>query len=179
LTGYTPFVKDGMLSTLVLAGPLPASIVIPDHFATLPPDYLAASSHDGTDHLFFYTSTIDPDLLALSWTSRGTVTLGELVTTIFSPSVVPNYTGDIFVLTGSDDAIFCAKGFQGIETISSMVGDCGEGSSSKVAEVQTQYPNAKSFGYFQPNQTGHGTVLQYGAQVQFQEAHGWLRRLGY
>lgn len=89
LTGYTPFIKNGMLSTHSLASPVPASIAMPDRFGSLPPNCLAASTQKGIDHPFFYVSAIDPDLLELSWTSRGTVAMGELVTTLFSPSIVP------------------------------------------------------------------------------------------
>lgn len=179
LTGYTPFIKSGMASTLALAAPSPASIAVPDRFADLPPDYLAASNHNGTDHLFFYVPAIDSGLLELSWSSRGTVTMGELASTLFSPSVVSQYYGNVFVVTGQQDTIFCAEGLQGIDSIRSEVGNCGIGLSSKVAQVKTQYPDVKSFDYFEPNNTGHGTVLQYGAQAQFKNSHDWLAKFGY
>lgn len=179
MTGYTPYINNGLPALAALGQAAPADLVLPERFGDLDPSYLVATNQNGTDHLFFYVPDIDPDLLELSWTTRGTVALGEIISTLLTPYDVPAYTGDVFVITGAEDAIFCSEGIGGAETIVTMVGDCGSGATSKVAAVKGQYPNVGSFGTYEPEDTGHGTVLQYSAQSQFQEAHDWLASVGY
>jgi pimeloyl-ACP methyl ester carboxylesterase len=179
MTGYTPYINNGLPALAALGQAAPADLVLPERFGSLDPSYLTATNQNGTDHLFFYVPDIDPSLLETSWTTRGTVTLGEIISTLLTPYNVPAYTGDLFVVTGQQDAIFCAEGIGGIETIVTMVGDCGSGATSKAAAVKGQYPNVRNFGTFEPEDTGHGTVLQYSAQSQFKEAHDWLASVGY
>lgn len=63
-----------------------------------------------------------------------TVTLGG---PIAPPQAASNFTGDVLVVTGSHDLVYCAGG-------------CIRNGTNLPAEVQTLYPNAGSFETYIP-----------------------------
>jgi len=106
LTGYTSKLKPSIASIVVAGLFLPAAVVLPARFGKDGAGYFAASSEDGANALFF-TNNSDPAFRESIWENRGTVTVGETITAFLSEDVASEYKGDVFVLTGQNDAIFC------------------------------------------------------------------------
>jgi pimeloyl-ACP methyl ester carboxylesterase len=134
-TGYTSKVKES-LNSVVLAGLfLPSAVVLPARFGGLSVSYLSASNKNGATGLFFVARNADPDLIDKNWDTRGTVTIGEYISSYLSESVAGAYDGSVFVLTGAKDAIFCSADAVGLGTLTGH-GDCGTGNNSLVAETK-------------------------------------------
>lgn len=107
----------------------------------------------------------ESEMLEKDWRSEGVLTIGEAATE--QSFVAAGFKGDVFVLNGRQDMIFCGDGFG--------EGDCGkegrEGASQKTGGL---YPNARRFGSWNLENTRHDWNLHYSAKEGFEKAHVWL-----
>ncbi|RKF53520.1 putative ctr copper transporter family protein [Erysiphe neolycopersici] len=175
LTGFTKKIRPSLIPTLITGAFLPATFAYPEKWGGQEIPYFASSSDEGGDKLFFVNENTDPDLRALNFALRGTVTVGEFISAYSSTQVAPAYRGRVFILTGQNDAIFCSPGELGEGTLAGE-GDCGTGPSNLAAQTQQLYPAAVVFDYNTPDNTGHCNILHTNAQEQFAITHDWLGR---
>ncbi|TVY84118.1 hypothetical protein LSUE1_G001862 [Lachnellula suecica] len=171
LTGYTGEFILGLV-------PLAAGIAIPaatvmSRFSDLAVGYLAQSVEPGRVYGLYTVDNVggyDPYVAQYDFENEGTVAIGELATLFYGVTPADNYTGSVFVITGKQDAIVC-NGVLGA--------DCGEGSTSKVADAAKFFPSASDYSYYIPDMTGHSANLHYSAQGSFKMAHDYLAAQGY
>ncbi|CAD6503829.1 BgTH12-05574 [Blumeria graminis f. sp. triticale] len=175
LTGFSKNIRASLTPTLITGDFRPARMAYPEKWGGQTLSYFAASSESGADGLFFTDETVDPNLKALNFRQRGTVTVGEFVSGYESIQVATNYHGHVFVLTGKNDAIFCSPDDFGQGTLSGR-GDCGTGEDSIIAKTRELYPAAVDYSYSTPENTGHCNILHLNAQEQFATVHNWLAR---
>ncbi|MCJ1331284.1 hypothetical protein MMC10_007973 [Thelotrema lepadinum] len=145
LTGYTGLFAGGV-PTLGSGILLPAATVNSARFGGLEVGYLAQSNEAGLKATFY---TVDG-------------------LTGLSPS--PQYTGDVLVVTGSNDTIVCAT--------LTLGGDCGEGTDSLPAQASAFFPKARSYQYYIPPATGHAPDLHYSWPGTWGVVEEWLIQKG-
>lgn len=153
--------------------PIPARLVHPD-FAGLQLGYLADSSVSGRAQFFTeppHLGGYNKSFVKYDFEHEGTGSIGELATLLYGVGPADQYKGDVFVLTGENDAIVC-------NVIPGMP-DCGQGDNSLPAKSRNFFPNAKSFGYHIPKVTGHFANWHYSAPLSFQIVHAHLAKIGY
>lgn len=173
LTGYTHTLAQSVIG-LLLDVIEPASIQNPSKFGSLSPAYLTFASVEGKRNTYYSAEgDFDPALPQYDIsTAQDTVTLGEILTAFTGEQRAPDFHGDVFVVTGNQDALFCSLGSRAITTP-----DCGSGNSSLPARSKDFWPNA-NYDYFIPV-GGHAVTLHYSAQEQFKQSHDFLAKSGY
>lgn len=135
------------------------------------PFYLAASSQAGRQTaLYSAIGGFDPAIVTFDFKHEGTVALGEIATLLYGLGPAPDFTGNVLVVTGRQDAICC---------YSPLGSDCGTGSGSIPAQAVANFPSAKRFVTMIPDRTGHAPFLHYSAQDQFNYIADFLERLAY
>ena len=127
------------------------------HSANLPSGYLTWSNIGSMIYTFLYPGNYDPAVAVLVEQTKYTYTVGELLT-LNGPSLIPDFTGPVQVVTGEFDQIFCG-------------GDCyatGDPSMPSIpALLSGAFPRATAFeAYIQPN-TGHGINLHYNSTAAY------------
>jgi pimeloyl-ACP methyl ester carboxylesterase len=127
------------------------------------PGYLTLPSAAIREELF-YAGNYNPVIPVLDFAVQDTTTVGEIANLELINAT--KYTGDVFVLTGAQDAIFCRAG-------------CGAGDNNVLARAAAYVPLAKSYEYYEVPATGHDINLHYSAPVAFAHAHNWLCRHGH
>lgn len=146
----------------------PASEVNATRFGNYSNEYLLSGTVQGDRQLFFYNGGYDEEVFVKGEAARQTVTIGELLTLggpIAPPQAASNFTGDVLVVTGSHDLVYCAGG-------------CIRNGTNLPAEVQTLYPNAGSFETYIPAYTGHAINLHYSAPETYAYVFEWLSQHG-
>lgn len=173
LTGYSYTVAQAAIGLLTDAI-VPAAVQNPQRFGSLPPAYLTfASVHGKRDTYYSADGEFDAELPAFDVNeAQGTLSVGELVSILSGVQKAPEYSGDVFVITGNQDAIFCSVGSRGLAKP-----DCGLGADSLPAKSRVFWPKA-NYDYFIPV-GGHSVTLHYSAQEQFRRAHEFLAKAGY
>lgn len=151
---------------------LPAALVEPKKYGNLPLCYLETSSEPGITNVF-YSGSYDPDMASYDFSQRGTITCGELLTVLFTTAVAAEYTAPVYVITGQHDGLFCNP------TGSLTPADCGEGSTSMLAQTRSLYPAADVFEWYGVPESGHCWQLHYAAQDGLNRIHAWLGRVGF
>jgi pimeloyl-ACP methyl ester carboxylesterase len=156
LTGYTTDLSN--VDAGVLAGKYePAKDVDPARFGTLPQGYVTQSVEPG--RTFFYAGCYDPTIPPLDFLTKGTFAIGE---PLFSDIVpVPDYEGPVFILTGAKDKSLCGA-------------DPSIPCERIIQASASEFPKARSFGYFMPPDTGHCLNFHCGAQASFEAVTNWL-----
>ncbi|KAG9239617.1 Alpha/Beta hydrolase protein [Amylocarpus encephaloides] len=117
--------------------------------------------------------TYHPTLFNFDVDTRGTFSIGEIITALFSIVPAPMFQGEALVVTGKYDAIFCAPG------AGSQVSDCGNATAGPVAETRALFPAAKSFEAVVLEDAGHCWQNHHVAREGFEAVHAWLERVGY
>lgn len=157
LTGYT---TDGSNTAAgVIAGQyLPAKDVEPARFGTLPQGYVTQSVESGRT-LLSYAGGFDPSIPPLDFSTKGTSAIGEAL----GPGnvLVPNYQGPVFILTGDKDQPFCGS-------------DPNASCEPLIKATASEFPQASTFGYFIPPNTGHGLNFHNMATDSFAAVTKWL-----
>jgi pimeloyl-ACP methyl ester carboxylesterase len=173
LTGFSDNYLSGAIAVLPPCLPLPAQLVQPTRYANLAVCYLEFSSEAGDAAALFYPGGYDPSLQAFDYATRGTVTCGELLTIVSTLTEAPKYEVPIFVVTGQNDGVFCNP------WSSIIAANCGTGSTSMLAQTQSLYPAASSYGWYAVPDSGHCWQLHYAAQQGFNASHTWLAEEGF
>jgi hypothetical protein len=171
-TGYSRNFKTG-LGPLAAGIALPAAVARPDRFLALlsKPLYLTQSLQEGRRQaLYTNVGGYDPAIVSYDFLNEGTVAIGELASLFYGIQPAPNFTGDVFVLTGKQDAICC---FQ-------ITGaDCGSGPTSIPEQAREFFPAARNFTTYIPDLTGHSPNLHYSGPQNFRVAHEYLAGRGF
>ncbi|KAH6855403.1 Alpha/Beta hydrolase protein [Chaetomium sp. MPI-CAGE-AT-0009] len=108
----------------------------------------------------FYVGGYDAAIPPVDFAYEDTLTVGEIgaLAAILGPA--KGYTGPVLAVTSVEDAFFC-------ETPKEK---CEEHLNATAAA----FPDAKSFDYFAPENTGHDLTLHYTAGETFELVHEWL-----
>ncbi|KAL9042818.1 MAG: hypothetical protein Q9214_003677 [Letrouitia sp. 1 TL-2023] len=116
----------------------------------------------------------DPVKVDKEFATEGTTTWGEALGQGFTNST--RYDKPVFVMTGQEDAVFCANSSGG-----SSVADCGSGPESRTAAMKIFYPAVPTENfeaYLQPN-AGHAHQIHYSAPIGFAKVQAFLNRHGF
>ncbi|KAI9802074.1 MAG: hypothetical protein M1833_001995 [Piccolia ochrophora] len=161
VTGCTSDFGNMMAATADLQ-PLAASAVDPSRFSGYAHGYLTHSAETGRTSAF-YTGAYDPAIPPKDYATKETVTVGELIS--FPPLTISAYNGPVLLITGDRDQLFC-----GVDP----PGYCGS-QLKPLANSASLFPNASSFEYYGPPDTGHDINFHYSAPVTYKVAHHWLK----
>ncbi|KAJ8611920.1 hypothetical protein MRB53_037716 [Persea americana] len=174
LTGFSDRFANGAVSVLGLFLPVPAAAVFPAKYGTLDPSYTVGGSRSGYEAAFYF-GKYSEDLVDLDFANRGAVPLGEVLTSLLGQLPAPSFTGPVFVLTGQEDQVFCARGE--VNGLLGQSADCGSGSTSAGAETQRLYPGSTRYAYYHVLQNGHDTNFHTTARSSFKVAHDFINSI--
>ncbi|EJD51013.1 hypothetical protein AURDEDRAFT_160156 [Auricularia subglabra TFB-10046 SS5] len=141
----------------------PARDIDPARFGDLLPDYTTTADATGRAAAFYGPQgTFEPSALAHDETHKDTTTTGEFLTLPVPVVAAPQFNGDVFVVNGANDLVFC------------VVPDC-----ANTADEGQFFPAARSFEYAVVPQTGHMMNYHMSAPVTYATVNEWLTRHGY
>jgi len=173
LTGfstYTDYVPLYLTSTAYS----PATSVAPERFpeGTFPYDnsYLITATPYTNQLNFAYFPYFTNAAVSAARASEQPVTRGVLYTFGSFPGPAPAYTGNVHVVTGDRDWIFC-----GLQCFA----NAPTGQSSIPAGVTALYPAAASFSAYVPLDVGHGINFHVQAPQVYAETLAYLDRVFY
>ncbi|KAL2155381.1 hypothetical protein VTH82DRAFT_123 [Thermothelomyces myriococcoides] len=158
LTGYS---GQPDFSRMAVASWVSAGEWQPERFGPdLARGYLTLSEAAEREAAFYFADGSDPAVAAADFAGEDTVTAGELgaLPGIAGPAV--GYAGDVLVVTGVEDVIFCVPPLESCEAI--------------LRDTATGFPDARSFDYYAPTNTGHDLTLHYSAAETADKVHDWL-----
>ncbi|KIJ63687.1 hypothetical protein HYDPIDRAFT_92149 [Hydnomerulius pinastri MD-312] len=174
MTAIAPTAVDGVLlsgySANATALPLyftstaysTASLVFPTRFsnAELTNPYLVTLAPWTNQLNFWYFPYYAQGVADYARMTEQPVSQGVLFTVANNITAAEQFTGDVRVVTGAQDWIFCYSNCYAVPPDS--------GYASIPAGVQALYPAAHSFSTYIPANTGHVVNLQYSAPESFQ-----------
>ncbi|KAG9086476.1 hypothetical protein FRC06_003067 [Ceratobasidium sp. 370] len=189
LTGYTPSMVSVPLAftgwAITLAKDQPDS-TIRSRWMSLPNGankYINDLSYWGTgspsaDRFAFFAegnydegkSLLVASAFTQAYNTKQTFTMGEFMT-IAEPvsQPAPNYKGDVFVVTGEKDLIFCGGNCNQPPTTTS--------GNSLLDDTKPLYPNAKSFMTYVPPGAGHALFTHHGTDKTISTILGWTKQV--
>lgn len=141
-TGMPPFLQGLNLAI--------ASQNSPYRFADLNNGYIVSSSAIPNQIEFFRAPGFDPAILYQAEAQKGTVTLGELLTTSAVMAPAMNWTKPVAVVNGAEDLPFC-------------LGNCSYPTNKAQAVFAMLYPATNTTGAYLSEVAGHGLNLHYSA----------------
>lgn len=138
----------------------------PYRFGDLSNGYLVAATDISTQIGFFRAPGFDPAILALADATKGTVTIGELLTQMAATAVAANFTGPVAVVNGAEDLPFC-------------FGNCSYPADKAAMIKRMLYPAASNLSttYLVPVM-GHGVNLHYSATEAFEFIQDFVNSVG-
>ncbi|QRV83965.1 alpha/beta hydrolase family protein [Ceratobasidium sp. AG-Ba] len=172
LTGIANKYPDD-LDAVVLTGYTPSMITVPLSFTgwsiTLAKEQPDASIRSHR-FAFFAEGSYDEGAFQQAYNTKQTFTMGEFMT-IGEPisQIAPDYKGDVFVVTGEKDLIFCG-------------GNCNQKptkveGNSLLDDTKTYFPNCKSFNTYVPPGAGHALFTHHGTDVTMSKIMEWAGRV--
>ncbi|TVY82352.1 hypothetical protein LSUE1_G002404 [Lachnellula suecica] len=172
-TGYSGRFAFGAIP-LLEGAPIPAIAENPERFSSIiDPLYFAQSVGSGRTATFYTNPSslggFNQAAADYDFANEGTVALGEVVTIFYGLGTASDYTGNILVLTGENDAVACN---------SLPAPDCGSGADSVPAQAGAFFPKA-NYTVVIPELTGHSVTLHNTAQQSFKVAHDFLSEKGF
>ncbi|QRV98014.1 alpha/beta hydrolase family protein [Ceratobasidium sp. AG-Ba] len=181
LTGYTPSLVTVPLSftgwAVTLAKEQPDAS-IRSRWLSLPGGqkynsdltYWGTGSASADRFAFFAEGSYDEGAFQQAYNTKQTFTMGEFMT-IGEPisQIAPDYKGDVFVVTGEKDLIFCG-------------GNCNQKptkveGNSLLDDTKTYFPNSKSFNTYVPPGAGHALFTHHGTDVTMSKIMEWAGRV--
>jgi pimeloyl-ACP methyl ester carboxylesterase len=108
----------------------------------------------------FYGGGYDAAVPAVDFRYADTVTAGEVGASGAVSGAAVGYAGHVLTVTGVQDVFFC-------EPILEL---CEE----TLAKVGEGFPDAASYEFFAPEETGHDLTLHYSAGETLRRVHDWL-----
>lgn len=173
LTGYSYTLAQAALG-LVLTVLEPAQLANPAKFSSDLPGYLVFGSRNGKRETYYDTpGSFSAALANWDFNHEDTITIGQIYTAFTGLEMAANFTGDVLVLTGQEDALFCGDGNRHLGPQY-----CGAGATSIPAMSKAFWPEANFQYYLAPN-TSHATTLHYSAPESIETAHEFLAKAGY
>ncbi|KAK4140159.1 putative cardiolipin-specific deacylase, mitochondrial [Dichotomopilus funicola] len=157
LTGYSNYFD---FSDVINADWASAADFDPARFdPSLPKGYVTITKQPQRTASFF-AGNFDPAIPDIDFEGEDTLTSGEIgaLPAILGP--VAGYTGPVLVVTAVEDAFFCQAPKATCE--------------SHLDSTESSFPDASSYDYFAPQNTGHDLTLHYTAQDTFELVHQWL-----
>ncbi|KAG9120191.1 hypothetical protein FRC07_004404 [Ceratobasidium sp. 392] len=132
--------------------------------------YWGTGSPSADRFAFFAEGNYDEGAFKQAYDTKQTFTMGEFLT-IAEPvsQPAPNYKGDVFVVTGEKDIIFCGGNCNQKPTTT-------EG-NSLLDDTKTLYLNAKSFMTYVPPGAGHALFTHYGTNKTISTILGWTKQV--
>lgn len=108
----------------------------------------------------FFAGGFDAAIPPVDFAYEDTLTVGEIgaLGAILGPAV--GYTGDVLAVTSVQDAFFCEAPADKCE--------------AHLAATADSFPDASSYEYFAPDNTGHDLTLHYSAGETAARVHDWL-----
>lgn len=174
LTGFSERLVSGTPGIILRPTWQPASLLDPARFFGLDLGYIIATDEKGSESMYF-TDDIDPAVLDYDWKTRGSTTIGELMTSVLGQVSAPEFKGDVFVVNGDEDALFCA--YDPVAAAAAIFGSCEASQASK--EVVLSFPAARRFGYLNLPNTGHSLGLHRGASRAIAASHEFMAAAGF
>lgn len=174
LTGFTEKLAVGGATVAINPGFLPANIFAPTRFPSLDPSYLVPTSKSGVRKSYYYGDFSDA-MADYEFPRFGTATLGEMVSVSYGQMSAPNFKGDIFVLNGDNDEVFC--GSDAVTAIAGKPGQCGGYNYSE--DVGKAYPSSRRFGFYNVPNMGHVILSNNNGIEGIKHAHGFMAETGF
>lgn len=174
LTGFTEKLAVGGATVAVNPGFLPANIFAPVRFPSLDPSYLVPTSKSGVRKSYYYGDFSDA-MADYEFPRFGTATVGEMVSVSYGQMEAPGFKGDVFVLNGDNDEVFC-----GSDAISAVAGKPGQCGGYKYSEdVGKAYPNSRQFGFYNVPSMGHVILSNNNGIEGIKHAHEFMAETGF
>ncbi|KAK5064803.1 hypothetical protein LTR84_000637 [Exophiala bonariae] len=166
LTGYTANL-NGQEAGFAGLDLTIANLATPTRFAGISNGYLTAPVIQGPQWAFFRSPGYDPALLNLLWETKGTITLGEYITSNSVIGVATNFTGPIDAVSGEYDLLNCA-------------GNCYLPRNWVAGLKEDLFPNASngSDWYVGPG-SGHFLTYHYAAANATAHIQDFIRKNGF
>lgn len=109
LTGYSYTLVQAVIG-LLLTILTPAQLQNPAKFDDLAPGYLAFGSRKGKRNSYYAADgSFSTPLEEWDFAHQDTITVGQIVTAFSGLERADQFTGDVYVLTGQEDAFFCVR----------------------------------------------------------------------
>jgi hypothetical protein len=175
-TGFSAYFARELPSALIAGVFLPAEIEDPS-LHERDPSYLVLSSQQAATG-FFYYGDFSQALAAYDYANRGAVSVSELATLLLGQVTAPSFAGNVLVIDGKEDAVFCAKDVLA-PVVGSIAGNCGSGAQSFTAQTAFLFPHAQSYTWKLVPKTGHCLNLHEDAQQTYALVHQYLQAQGY
>lgn len=176
LTGYTAYIRNSAAAIVTGLKYTPVTLAAPEKYGQYGATYLIPTSQKGFEAAFYY-GAYSPAVAAFDYAGRGTLTPGEMLISLNGQEVVPDFTGDVFVLNGQYDVPYCSP--DPLTALLFPKADCGQGAKSFTSQVGSLYPAAKRFAWKHIANTGHCLNLHTTAQESFKATHDFLAEAGY
>jgi pimeloyl-ACP methyl ester carboxylesterase len=156
LTGYSSYYD---FSDMIAASWASAADHDPARFAGLAKGYIVMTNESQRTETF-YVGGYDAAIPPVDFDYEDTLTVGEIgaLAAILGPAV--GYTGPVLAVTAVEDAFFCE----------SPKAQC----EAHLDATAAAFPDADSFDYFAPENTGHDLTLHYTAVDTASQVHDWL-----
>jgi pimeloyl-ACP methyl ester carboxylesterase len=174
LTGWSSLSFLQLLAGSSTNSSAPARFANPVRFGNLSDGYVATTnpSFDGNQTYYGYGTSFagayyDGYIPPYTFANRGTSTVGEAYSEVFISAPSPQYTGKVLAVTGQNDAFWCGMFSEA---------NCGTGAASTVARGAIVFPNAQSYDYIVPANTGHEWNFHYTAPDSYRQIFAWLSR---
>ncbi|KAG8712447.1 hypothetical protein FRC08_014563 [Ceratobasidium sp. 394] len=182
LTGYTPSMVTVPLSftgwAITLAKEQPDANIrsrwmsLPNGANKYTTDlaYWGTGSPSADRFAFFAEGNYDEGAFTQAYNTKQTFTMGEFLTIgepVLQPA--PNYKGDVIVVTGEKDLIFCGGNCNQPPTTTS--------GKSLLDDTKTLYPNAKSFMTYVTPGAGHALFTHHGTDSTISTILGWTKQV--
>lgn len=174
LTGFSERLALGASSVLLRPSWHPASLTDPARYSGLDAAYILATSREGCDKVFYH-GDMDAAVEDYAWKTRGTVTVGELLTALAGQFPAPGYKSDVFVVNGDADNLFCAS--DPITALAGKPGACDKYGSTK--GVAAYYPAAHRFGLYNVPNTGHSIAAHNTVFASIAASHEFMEEAGF
>lgn len=174
LTGYSYTLVEAALG-LLLTLLIPAQLQNLSKFGSLAPGYLAFGASQGKRNSYYAEDgSFSAPLEEFDFAHQDTITVGQIISAFSGLQRAEDFTGDVLVLTGAEDAFFCGP----TGTLALGPQACGTGDDSIPAKSRSFFPNANFSYYLAPN-TSHATTLHYSTSDSIRKAHEFLASNGY
>jgi pimeloyl-ACP methyl ester carboxylesterase len=187
LTGFSNFFKTIAPSVLALALPLPAELVQPSRYGNLnDPGYWEFTGQSYFDYLFYYPGGYDTNFANYDWSTRGTITIGELITVLFGGVTADDYSNPVMVASGEYDSVFCNN--LGLDLTPLLQPNCMQvplinllNGRNYLQGAQEYYPNVpdSDFEWYAVPNAGHCWQFHYSAYAAFGVMHNWMASNGF
>ncbi|OAA73309.1 hypothetical protein ISF_00210 [Cordyceps fumosorosea ARSEF 2679] len=173
LTGYSENILITSPAVILRPDLRLASKTSPSRFSNLDPGYTMETARNVSEKLYYSKAAVDPAVLNYTWATRGTVAIGELLTAGGGPA--PQYNGDVFVINGDEDALFCPV--DAASAVAIKPGACT--ATNATEDVAHDFPGARRFGYFNVPGTGHSIGLHKTTSLAIVASHQFMAETGF